>query len=218
MKNLNQYQLYLFDFDGLLVNTENLHYEAYKVMCQQRGFKLTWNFDFYCSIAHHSAEGLEIQIYSDLPALKAQEPNWKVLYEEKKAAYMHLLKQGAVEMMPGAEDLLLSLKKASINRAVVTHSLWELVTEIRRQLPILDTIPHWITREHYSHPKPSPECYQTAIAKLAAENDKVIGFEDSPRGLTALAGSGAKAVFVSTLRHELPENALQLASLKDFTL
>lgn len=214
---LNQYQLYLFDFDGLLVNTEELHYEAYKLMCQQRGFKLDWDFDFFCSIAHHSAEGLEQQIYADLPALKQIEPNWKVLYQEKKQSFLDLVNHGAVELMPGAEELLVALQKAGINRAVVTHSLAELINAIRKQIPLLDTIPHWITREHYTQPKPSSECYLKAIEMLAKETDNVIGFEDTPRGTTALAGTRAKPIFVSSLKYDqLPRHAIQVPTLTEW--
>lgn len=214
---LKQYQLFLFDFDGLLVNTEELHYEAYKLMCQQRGFHLNWDFEFYCGIAHHSAEGLELQIYADIPGLKKMEPDWKVLYQEKKQAYLDLINRGAVELMPGAEELLIALQQANVNRAVVTHSLEELITAIRRQLPLLDTIPHWITREHYKQPKPSSECYLKAIEMLAKEDDNVIGFEDTPRGITALAGTRATLVFVSTLNYvDLPPQAIQVSSLKMF--
>ena len=40
MEWIHHYQLILFDLDGLLVNTEQLHYQAYKNMLQARGFSL----------------------------------------------------------------------------------------------------------------------------------------------------------------------------------
>ena len=205
MRWIKNYQLFLFDFDGLLVNTEEIHYQAYKNMCAQRGFTLDWDFPKYCSIAHYTSGGLEEQIYADFPKLKAIEPSWKVLYGEKKQAFLDLVQNGAVHLMPGVETLLQALQEAGINRCVVTHSADELVSSIRKHNPILNSIPYWITREHYSQPKPSSECYLKAIEMLADENDKVIGFEDTPRGLQALMGTRANPVLVcDTAYPEIP--------------
>ncbi len=196
MQWLFRYQLFLFDFDGLLVDTESLHYQAYITMCAARGFHLNWDFPRYSQAAHHKSTDLRDQIYAEFPALQAQEPKWHVLYEEKKRIFLNLIENGAVPLMPGVKDLLLALQEARINRCVVTHSPLSLIKRIRQQNPILDTIPHWITREDYTHAKPDPECYQLAIARLAQLQDQVIGFEDSPRGLHALLGTKAKPILV----------------------
>lgn len=205
MSWIHNYQLFLFDFDGLLVNTEEAHYLAYKRMCSDRGINLDWDFNRYCQSAHYDADALRIHIYANFPALKEQEPNWSVLYAEKKRALCDLVSSGVIHLMPGAADLLNSLKEANIQRAVVTHSPNELIQLIRKQNPLLDSIPVWITREQYSHPKPSPECYLKAIDMLAKPQDKVIGFEDTPRGLRALMGTRAQPVLVCEAQYpEIP--------------
>ncbi|MBA3722501.1 MAG: HAD family phosphatase [Parachlamydiaceae bacterium] len=196
MNWIKRYQLFLFDFDGLLVNTEELHYQAYIKMCSDRGYHLPWNFHRYSEAAHHSATGLREQIYAEFPELHSEESNWDILYEEKKKAFLNYLQSGATQLMPGVTELLKALEEANIKRCVVTHSALPLIQTIRAQNAILDTIPNWITREDYSHPKPDPECYQIAINRFANENDQIIGFEDSPRGLNALLGTRAIPVLV----------------------
>jgi len=206
MKWIHDYQLFLFDFDGLLVNTEEIHFKAYQRMITHRGFKLDWSFDKYCQNAHYSSELLREQIFLSLPKLKASEPDWEILYAEKRAAMIDLVNEGQVHLMPGIEKLLQQLEKAEIERCVVTHSPDLLISIVRNQNPILNTIPFWITREHYNHPKPHPECYLKAIHLHALEHDKVIGFEDTPRGMTALMQTRAKPVMVcETTYVEIPE-------------
>lgn len=207
---IKQFTLFLFDFDGLLVNTEEIHYLAYKRMCAARGVALKWDFNQYCQVAHYSAEGIRDQMYAQYPDLLAQEPSWDVLYAEKKRAIVDLLNEGAVHPMPGVERLLRALENASIPRCVVTHSPNELISIIRRKNPIFDTIPHWFTREHYSHPKPHPECYLKAIDILAKPKDKIVGFEDTPRGLKALLPTRAKPVLICEIPY--PEIASFTAS------
>ena len=206
MQWIHDYQLFLFDFDGLLVNTEEIHYQAYQRMCAKHGVKLDMGFENYCKIAHYFSEGLSTKLYERYPNLKAQQPSWDILYAEKKQAMIDLLNEGAVQLMPGVEKLLLALQKASIKRCVVTHSAIELISIIRKQHAIFDTIPTWVTREQYSKAKPNSECYLKAIDMLAEPADHVIGFEDSIRGLRALLGTRAKPVIVCEANYpEIPE-------------
>jgi beta-phosphoglucomutase len=203
MQWIHEFQLFLFDFDGLLVNSEEIHFLAYKQMCGNHGFHLDWDFNRYCQAAHYEAHFLEDQIYEKFPALKVKEPDWKVLYAEKKSNMISLLKQGAAHLMPGVERLLMALEEAKIKRCVVTHSPNELVNIVKEQHQALSSIPYWVTREQYSHPKPHPECYLKAINLYADKGDKVIGFEDTPRGLRALMETTAKPVLVC--RADYPE-------------
>jgi len=198
---IHNYQVFLFDFDGLLVNTEYLHCEAYHKMVADRGYELGWDFQKFCMVAHLSATGLRETIYEEIPDLQKEEPRWEVLYEEKKKAYMDLLEQGALTLLPGVEELLKLLEKEKIKRAVVTNSPRAQIELIQNALPGLKTIPYWITREDYKNPKPSPEGYQVALSRLAKPGDKVIGFEDSLRGLQSLLLAGVKAVLVCPADH-----------------
>ena len=206
MQLLSNFQLFLLDFDGLLVNTEDLHYRAYKKMCSDRGFDFDLSFPEYCKVAHYSAFGIEDKVYNKLPGLKEMEPDWKVLYAEKRQAYVYLLNKAPVELMPGVDSFLKLLEKEDIKRCVVTHSPLTHINQIREQNPILSTIPSWITREDYNHPKPDPECYQQAISRFAKKGEKVVGFEDSFRGITALMGTEANPVWVSAIDYpEIPQ-------------
>jgi HAD superfamily hydrolase (TIGR01509 family) len=203
MRLVDDYHLFLFDFDGLLVNTEELHYEAYKQMCSLQGFALPWDFAEYTIYAHDSSESIKKGIYGALPGLYAKEPCWEVLHAEKKRSYMDLLNRGSVSLMPGVKELLHEIKAKGKKRCVVTHSPLEQIKMIRSQNPLLDMITHWITREDYAQPKPNPECYLKAIRMLASPSDKTIGFEDTPRGLRALLGTSASPVLVSPNAHPL---------------
>jgi HAD superfamily hydrolase (TIGR01509 family) len=192
MKWIKNYNLFLFDFDGLLVNTEELHCAAYHEMCRARGFDLDWDLNTFFRSAHVSATALKENIYRKFPELHAQEPRWEVLYEEKKAAYQKLLQKGGLKLLPGVSELLEALSAANIPRCVVTNSPKIQVEEIKQQLPLLKTIPHWVTRECYQKPKPDPESYLKGIETAGKGGDKIIGFEDSMRGLKALLGAGVQ--------------------------
>jgi HAD superfamily hydrolase (TIGR01509 family) len=205
---IDGYGLVLFDFDGLLVNTEELHYRAYQQLCSRHGVELGWNFAEYCGYAHRDATALRDALQARFELFA----DWAPFYEEKCALYREILLGGHVSLMPGVERLLKALEERGVERAVVTHSRLEQISLIREQQPLLDSIPHWLTREDYSTPKPSPECYQAAIDRLAGPEDRVIGFEDTPRGVQALRGTRADAVMVCAPDYPLLQEGLDLGA------
>ena len=199
---IDQYDLFLFDFDGLLVNTEFLHYSAYQKMCQDRGFVLSWDFSKYCSIAHMGSDFLQKAIYESFPLLKEQEPNWSLLYKEKQKAFLDVLEQKGVCLMPGVERVLKFLQKRKARCCVVTHSPSSLTEAIRKCNPVLDLIPNWVTREQYDLPKPQPDAYVTAVRLYGKPGDRILGFEDTIRGWKALHAAHLESVVVSPLLTE----------------
>lgn len=193
----------LFDFDGLLVDTERVHYHAYQEMCKRRGYELLLDFNRYCAIAHYTSEGLAEVVYRSFPTLQKEEPRWEVLYQEKAAIYHAKIKSEPVALMPGVEEFL--KKIIGTPSCVVTHSARPLIETIREKQPLLNSIPFWVTREDYDRPKPASDAYLLAIHRFATPDEEVIGFEDTPRGIKALQGTRAKPVLVTTMDYpEIP--------------
>lgn len=169
-------------------------------MCQNRDFILPWDFATYCTIAHANASNLKENTYALFPSLR--ENRWEVLYAEKTQAYLEILNEEQIELMPGADFFLQQLEKKEKSRCVVTNSSKEQITIIKEKIPILRSIPHFITREAYQKPKPDPECYLLAIEHFAKSHDRIIGFEDSFKGLMALAKAGVDPVLISSFLKE----------------
>lgn len=220
MQWIKKFQFFLFDFDGLLVNTEHLQFQAYVNMLARRGYKLNWNFAQFCEVAHLNATALKEALYVEFPDL---EPNWEMIHQEKKEEYLSLILTGKVELMPGAEALLSALAQESIRRCVVTNSSLNQTQAIRSQQPILQSIPFWVTREDYANPKPNPEGYLRAIELYGQPGDRIIGFEDTLRGLQALQQTSAFPVLICPHHHPLLEiaasgGALHFESLADVRL
>lgn len=195
MNWIHNYQLFLFDFDGLLVDTEKMHYASYVELCRRHGFELKWDFRRFCREAHGKAMGIWEALGKEFPQIYAKDSK-EVLYEEKKEIYVELLRGSSLELMEGAHPLLKALANSGIARAVVTNSPRSHIEIIKESLPILQTIPVWITREEYVHPKPAPDGYLKAIAKLASPNDRIIGFEDTLKGLRALLAAGVESILI----------------------
>jgi beta-phosphoglucomutase len=189
---------WLFDLDGVLVRTEELHCEAYRSACAARGLDLPWDFPRYCVAAHYGPERLQEELRRELPGLFSTDFGWEALYRDKSRRYLALLEAGDVELQPGTAAVLERLAAAGAPRAVATNSTREQTLLLRRRLPVLATVEHWVTREDYSGGKPAPDAYLEALRRLAnPPPERCVGFEDTPRGLQALAGAGIPPVLVT---------------------
>lgn len=206
---IHTFDLFLFDFDGLLVNTEHIHYQAYKNVFASLGKKLPFSLGEFIELAHLDDRSWKETLWEKDPEIKLA---WESVYEKKRGEFLSLVLSGKIELMPGVEPLLKALEKHEKKRCVVTNSFFPQVDLIRSQIPLLKTIPHWITRERYENPKPNPEGYLLAIEHFADPGDKIIGFEDSVRGVKALEKTSALPVLICPEHYPLLEIALKSAA------
>ncbi len=209
---MNHFQLFLFDFDGVLVDTEPLHFAAYKGMCERRGVPWDWDFKQFCIQSHGKSQGIKEGLYRERPELYRQEPNWDVLTREKRAIYLELLHSSRLELMPGVGDLLNRLGPRRAQCCVVTNSIREHVEIIKSRLIPLQEIPHWLTREDYSQPKPAPDGYLKAKMLFSQPGEAVIGFEDTLKGLKSLVQAEVRAVLVCSPQSEHVEECVRLGA------
>lgn len=210
---LEDYEVFLFDFDGLLVDTEPLHFAAYQQMCENRGVAFPFDFSQFCVEAHGTAMGIWEALERKCPGLFTTESRREVLYGEKKQAYLDLLKKGTLQLMEGVDSFLSELLERGKRCAVVTNSPRDHVEIIKEGLPKLHAIPLWITRENYLNPKPAPDGYLEAMSRLHASQEKVIGFEDTLKGLSALLAAGVTGVLVCPSERAQVKLALEMGGL-----
>ena len=136
---------------------------------------------------------------------------WDLIYARKKEIYESHLAESTINLMPGVSLLLKELELTGKKRCVVTNSTKSQSEAIKKAQPILKTIPLWITREDYKMPKPFPDGYVKGFEMLADPKDRVIGFEDSLRGIEALKHIQALPVLICNPNH--PQR--KLGKLKD---
>jgi len=193
------YKAILFDFDGLLVNTEQLHYQAYKKLVENHNGNLAINFIEFAAMAHTSSTALKAYLLDTFEELAAIP--WNELYAEKQEIFLSLLTKDNLEFMPGADAIIEYLRDEGKALCVVTNSSSQLTDKIRSHLPLLNEIPHWITRECYTNPKPEPDGYLASLELLNTTADEAVGFEDSLRGARSLIAAHVKPVLVCDPTH-----------------
>ncbi|AAF73601.1 HAD family phosphatase [Chlamydia muridarum str. Nigg] len=189
---IDDYEVYFFDLDGLLINTEPLFYQACLETWNRYQIPITLSFNQYYSLAMLGREKFQKSFIELFPQTQTFFPDY---FLDRDRYYQDLLLSEHVQLMPGVETLLPLLEGKRLG--VVTNSSKESTLPVRAAHPILECMQFWITREDYTNPKPDSDSYQLAWKRFVREGDRVIGFEDSLKGLQALSGVPSTMVAVN---------------------
>eukprot|EP00727_Mastigamoeba_balamuthi_P012062 m51a1_g7479 hypothetical protein (245) ;mRNA; f:208719-209537 len=141
----------VLDFDGVLVNTDELLYEAWASVLASRGagsLAARTPFLSYQKLVHGPGRA---QWRRDvLRACGARREEWYDLRKARSLAYHRLLGGPALALKPGARELLAlaaSRGAPALRCCVVTHSSDSETALIRAALPELGAVGEWVTRE-----------------------------------------------------------------------
>lgn len=181
----------LFDMDGLLVDTEPQWFEAERRTVERLGGRwgkqqqvdlLGSNLEFAARyMVRHTGSTWSVSDVMDL------------LLENMSAE----LAQG-VQFRPGALELLVDLRHASVPLALVTSSVRVHVDVVLAALPV-DAFRDHVTGDDVRHLKPHPEPYLTALARLSVEAARCVVLEDSPAGVESAEAAGCTVVAVPSV-------------------
>ncbi|WP_035392730.1 HAD family hydrolase [Chlamydia avium] len=194
--NVQDYQVFLFDLDGLLVDTEPLYYRAFLSVCHQNDLDITIDFPTYYRLAMLGRETFQKEIVSLFPEMHALFP--QCFYEREKI-YQQLISTEIPRLLPGVIEFLDFLNKEKKTLGMVTNSSRASVERFSYYFPVFTHFQFLVTREDYVRPKPYSDSYRYAYQNFVREGEKVIGFEDSVKGLRALTGIPAALVAINAL-------------------
>lgn len=187
----------LWDFDGTLVDTEPLWFEAEGEFMRSHGG--TWSDELA-----HELIGVPLPIGARrlVGALEEQGHASDMAPDEVVSFLVNRvstrLSAGAIEWRPGARELLEGLRAEGVRCALVSMSFRELLQIVVDQLPegTFDVI---VAGDEVERGKPDPEPYLTAASHLGVDVTECIVVEDSPTGTAAGVASGAAVVAVENL-------------------
>jgi HAD superfamily hydrolase (TIGR01509 family) len=205
----------VFDFDGLIVDTEVPIFRAWQRIYREHGQELPlarWltiigtasgPFDPVIDLAKKTGAKL------DGPELKALE----VLYYQEATALQQLL--------PGVVDYLVTARQLGLKTAVASSSTRTWVMDHLNRFGIGGHFDAIVCREDVKRTKPDPDLYLTALQRLGARPDEAIAFEDSSNGIHAAKAAGLFCVVVPnllTVDLDLTEADLRLLTLEAMPL
>jgi putative hydrolase of the HAD superfamily len=203
----------IFDFDGLIVDTESVWFEAYKEVLLRYEVELTLQ-------KFSEVVGTSDEILFDFINTNLKEPIEKELIEKmaKELVDEKLLEPALRESV---EDYLISAKNAGLKIALASSSSREWVESFLKKLNIYEYFSVIKTKDDVKKVKPDPELYLKAIEEIGVQASEAVAFEDSLNGLIAARKAGLHCVIVPnqvTSHLEFENHSLRLSSMAEKSL
>jgi len=177
----------LFDFDGVIVDSEFLHHRAYELALARYGVS-SIPFDVYADSFSNRGVGLAY-CAEQIPGLDVAR-----MKQEKDRWFRQLLETEA-ELLPGVDSTLRSLRVAR-PLAIATGSSREAANAVLARFGLTGCFTRVIGREDYRHDKPEPDAFLRACEALGQDPARCLAIEDSYKGLRAAWGAGIPCVVV----------------------
>jgi HAD superfamily hydrolase (TIGR01509 family) len=201
----------LFDFDGVIVDSESLHHRAYELALAPYGLS-SIPFDTYADRFSNRGVGLEY-CAEQIPGLDVAR-----MKQEKDRWFRELLKTEA-RLLPGVASTLRSLSAAR-PLAIATGSSREAANAVLVRFRLTSYFERVIGREDYERDKPEPDAFLRACAALGQDPASCLVVEDSYKGLRAACDAGIPCVVVPnayTRGGDFASAAAILSTLEELT-
>ncbi len=203
----------VFDFDGLIADTETPSYQSWRETFEHFGCTITEE-------EHVLTIGAQ---FDRLQWLKERAPgplpSDDAVREHKLKRHLELLAD--LEVIAGVEAWLDAADALGLPMAIASSSPPSWVHDHLETLGLRHRFRALSCCEGDMPPKPAPDCYLAACGALGVEPDRALAIEDSANGVAAAKAAGLWCVAVPnalTRRLDLSAADIEVASLADITL
>jgi HAD superfamily hydrolase (TIGR01509 family) len=200
-------QAFIFDMDGVLVSSETVHWKAYRDTFASEGIEYPWE------AYRETGLGISRENVIRMVLGTLEEEKLLQLMKRKEDHVRSILAQEQVERIPGALKFILELQARGLKTAVATSSRNpDLFLGAGGYEDIFDLV---VGRCDVQQPKPHPETYIQAAAKLGVSPADCLAFEDSPAGVESALTAGMP-VFALVTTHTREEISRASAVFEGF--
>ena len=199
----------IFDLDGLLADTEKLHLTAYQTVFSELGFELSGQ-----EYANHWIRcGKGIDAFIAEKNLTA-DPNY---VRREKASHYKKLVYSSAKPMPGARELLCSLKGKKV-LSLATSSYPKDAHAVLKALDFKDFFSCVATKNSVERIKPYPDIFLHVAKEINTLPENCLVIEDAEKGILAADAAGMKSIAVPnkhTMSNDFSKAALVVKSLEE---
>jgi HAD superfamily hydrolase (TIGR01509 family) len=192
----------IFDVDGTLADTEELHRQAFNAAFATHGLDWHWTPEDYAArlVISGGRERITHFAREVAPQLAARADFGtfaRNLHRAKTVLYQEMLNAGQLRLRPGVERLLLEARAAQVALGIATSSAWANLKALLDNNLSADW-QSWFaaieTCDTVEEKKPSPAVYCAVLRRLGLPAARCVAIEDTENGLRAARGAGLTTV------------------------
>src|SRR3954447_1233841 len=193
----------IWDVDGTLVDTAEMHFQAWAELCESLGRPFNRD-DFAATFGQRNPE-----IFRYLFGERSGELDMDELGFRKEELYRAAARKG-VHLLPGVRPLLEGLRAAGFKQAIGSSAPLanvELILEITQSASLFDAI---ASAEDTQRGKPDPQVFLVAAHKLGVAPERCVVVEDAVAGVQAAKAGRMQWIAARCVGHH-PEHRLRAA-------
>ena len=180
----------IFDFDGLILDTESPLYNSWMEIFEKHGLVVTQQQ--WASLLGASADVPEA--YDLLEEHLGKPLDRALIHEQRLSRELQLL--DSEDVLPGVRELIHEAKEVGLGLAVASSSDRAWVEGLLAKHGLIEFFDTVVCAEDVAQTKPSPDLFLKALEHLNVEAREAIVFEDSEHGAGAAKAAGIFCVAV----------------------
>jgi beta-phosphoglucomutase len=199
---MNAIRAVLWDMDGTLVDSEELHWICWRDTMANEGIAITRG-QFLASFGQRN----DSIIPRWLGAAPTPERIQKIA-NAKEELYRHLVRRDGISPLPGVASWLRRLHSQGWLQAIASSAPRANVEVVLEALAAPHFFQGIVSAEDVHRGKPDPEVYLTAAARIGASTDRCIVVEDALSGIEGARNAGMRSIGVSRDGKHLPADVV----------
>jgi beta-phosphoglucomutase len=212
----------IFDFDGVLANSEPIHLRVYQILLSEHGLSLP-SREYYDRYLGLDDVGVFTALSND-KGLDVSRASMDALIARKTEIFQGLVRSGDV-LFPGAATCLRAVAGA-VPVAIASGALKHEIEMILDGAGLLEVVPVIVASGDTPQSKPAPDPYARALERLTRragrrlDPSRVVAIEDSRPGLQSARAAGLRTLGLTTsyAADQLPEAERLVSDIGHVTL
>jgi HAD superfamily hydrolase (TIGR01509 family) len=205
----------VFDFDGVILDTETPFFRSWQEIYQESGFDLSMQ-DWASMLGSFSDPEDPYEQLEDQLGIRLDREAIRSRRSDRESELL-----ASEEILPGVEAVMLEGRRLGLRLAVASSSDRNWVTTHLERLNLLSKFDIIMCAEDVEFTKPFPDLYEAVLLALNIQASQAIAFEDTLNGVLAAKRAGLYCVAIpNTITHHspMPEADMVVQSLQDVNL
>jgi HAD superfamily hydrolase (TIGR01509 family) len=183
----------IFDFDGLILETEEPSFKSWQEVYRSFGFPLP--FSTWSIMVGTTRSDFDPRL--ELQKLVGDHMDWEKIEAQRRASENALIELQPV--LPGAIEYLGDARRLGLKIGLASNSSLDWVTRHLTRLGLFDCFDCIRTSSHVGVLKPDPAVYLAALQGLQVDAPEAIALEDSPLGIRSAKAAGLFCIAVPNI-------------------
>lgn len=190
----------IFDLDGTLTFTEELHYKAFAAIFKEHGIDFTYEEEI-TKYAGSGSKNIFTKVFQDR-GKNVSDVEIEKCHAKKKELYKKIVQDNEIPVVEGARELVEKIHDLGVKKIIATgNSDISAVHLVLEKAKLLKYFPDILSIKEVPRGKPFPDVFLEAAKRMGCEPWECVVFEDSINGVEAAFAAGITCIALETSTH-----------------